>query len=318
LSLRSWDAPHLGVSSLGETEGIHTFLLRDQWQYDILKDLNTLSRYKLVIVGDDRALSDREADTLRNYVRGGGRLLVTGLTGLYDERGKKRSDFALAEVLGVSYVDTNRYPDYYSDQAPPGLLKGEAFKVEPHGAKTLTYFLNPETIWTKGTTVLWQDPPPDPAQRYPLVTLNRFGNGQCIYIAVSIGNTIFLNVRQSGYLDTYAVKLLREALRTLEIQPSVITTTMGTEVVLNKHKGGHVLHLINHLAGPPLWLSDSDHGEVRGVEVAIRKSKIGNPTKAMEIVTGKVIPLRQEGEWIKFDAPPYQVSTAILLQGSGE
>lgn len=38
LSLKNWDAPQLGVAPLGETEGIHTALMRDQWQYDILKE----------------------------------------------------------------------------------------------------------------------------------------------------------------------------------------------------------------------------------------------------------------------------------------
>jgi hypothetical protein len=313
LSLKTWDAPQLGVAALGETEGIHTALLRDQWQYDILKDLSTLDRYQLVIVGDDRAMSDAEANTLRSYVHNGGRLLVTGLTGLYDERGKKRSDFALADVLGLSYSDANRYPHYYTDHAPPGLLEGEAFKVEPHGARILGYFLNPETIWTKGTTVLWGDPPPDPQQRYPLVTLNQFGSGRCVYIAASIGNTILQNVRQGQYLDTYAVKVLREAIGSLEIQPSVVTTAMGTEVVLNRNGEGHVLHLMNYMVGSPLWLSHPDRGEVRGVEVAIRKSVIGNPGKATVIPTGEPIRLRQEGEWIKFEAPPYQASTMILL-----
>jgi Hypothetical glycosyl hydrolase 6/Beta-galactosidase trimerisation domain len=313
LSLKSWDAPQLGVPALGETEGIHTALLRDQWQYDILKDLSTLDHYKLVIVGEHRAMSDTEVSLLRNYVHDGGRLLVTGLTGLYDERGKKRSDFALADVLGVSYLDANHYPHYYSDQHPPGLLEGEAFKVQPRDARILTNFLNPETIWTKGTTVLWQDPPPDPAQRYPLVTVNQFGNGRCVYIAASIGNTILQNVRQGGYLDTYAVKLFRDALGSLGIEPAVVTTAMGTEVVLNRHGANHVLHLINYVAGLPLWLSRPDRGEVRDVEVAIRKSVIGNPSKATEIATGKTIPVRREGEWVKFKAPPYQVSTAILL-----
>lgn len=314
LSLKNWDAPELGVAALGETEGIHTALMRDQWQYDILKDVNSLARYQLVIVGDDRAMSQEEASAFRDYVRNGGRLLVTGLAGLYDERGKKRDDFALADVLGVSYLDTNRYPEYYSDKAPPGLLKGQAFCIKPRTARALTYFVNPETLWTKGTTILWQDPPPDSQQRYPLTTENQFGKGRCAYIAASIGNTILQSVRQDKYLDTYAVQLIREALKTLEIRQCVRTTAMGTEVILNRHGSDYVVHLINYSAGSPLWLSDTERGEVRGVEVAIRQSAISMPFRAMEIETGVNIPLSYEGEWIKFEAPPFRVSTAILLQ----
>ncbi len=115
-------------------------------------------------------------------------------------------------------------------------------------------------------------------------------------------------------MDTYAVKLFRQSLQSLQVRPSVVTTAAGTEVVLNRHGTDYVLHLINYMAGSPLWLSDTDQGEVRGVEVAIRKSVIGDRRKATEIATGKAVRLRQEGEWVKFEAPPYQVSTAILLQ----
>lgn len=314
LSLKNWDAPQLGVPALGETEGIHTALMRDQWQYDILKDLSTLKRYKLVIVGDQRAMSDAEASALRSYAQNGGSLVVTGLTALYDERGNKRSDFAIADALGVSYVDANRFPDYYSDQRPPGFIKGgESFKTQLHGARALRHFLNPENIWTKGTTVLWGDPPPDLQRQYPLMTVNQFGKGRCVYIAASIGNTILQNVRERQYLDTYPVKLLREALISLGIQPFIVTTAMSTEVVLNRYQTSHVLHMINYSAGSPLWLADTNRGQTRGVEVSIKKSVIGSPLKAKEVATGQAISLRDEGEWIKFEAPPFQVSTVILL-----
>lgn len=326
LSIKNWHAPQLGVFALGETEGIHTVLMRDQWQYDILKDLHALESCKLVIVGDHRAMSDGEVAMLRAYVQDGGRLLVTGLTGLYDEHGKKRNDFALADVIGVSYVDVNRYPEYYTDQIPQGLVKGQAFKVNPNGARTLSSFLNPETIWTKGTTVLWQGPGPDIERRYPLVTMNQFGKGRCIYIAASIGNTILgarfgnavpLISRQTQYLDTYPARILTEAIAALQIEPSVITTALGTEVVLCRQKANHILHLINHTAGSPLWLSNTDHREMRGIEVAIKASAIGNATKAKEIATGRDVDLVSDGEWVRFQAPPYRVSSAILIHGSG-
>src|SRR5207247_6330900 len=47
-------------------------------------------------------LSDAQCEQLRDYVRGGGSLIATLETSLYDESGARRPDFGLADVLGVS------------------------------------------------------------------------------------------------------------------------------------------------------------------------------------------------------------------------
>ncbi|MFO0965306.1 MAG: hypothetical protein U0793_06930 [Gemmataceae bacterium] len=49
------------------------------------------------------ALSDTQVKALRDYVLGGGGLVVSGEASLADELGRPRHDFALADLLGVSY-----------------------------------------------------------------------------------------------------------------------------------------------------------------------------------------------------------------------
>ena len=49
-------------------------------------------------------MSNAECQEARTYVREGGSILVTGMTSLYDEEGQPRSDFGLADVLGVNLV----------------------------------------------------------------------------------------------------------------------------------------------------------------------------------------------------------------------
>jgi len=63
-----------------------------------------LSRFKLLVLPESSGLPEEAHEALRRYVRGGGRLLVTGQALLHDEQGNPRDDFALADVLGVSHL----------------------------------------------------------------------------------------------------------------------------------------------------------------------------------------------------------------------
>lgn len=55
----------------------------------------------LLVLPNIGAISDAQAEALRAFVRGGGNLVATGLTSLFDEAGQPRRDFALADVMGV-------------------------------------------------------------------------------------------------------------------------------------------------------------------------------------------------------------------------
>ncbi|HEY4235585.1 MAG TPA: beta-galactosidase trimerization domain-containing protein [Lacipirellulaceae bacterium] len=71
--------------------------------YEQLLDAEHLDRFRLLILPNVAALSDAQCAQLRQFVGRGGSLVATFETSLYDEAGKKRSDFALADLFGVSY-----------------------------------------------------------------------------------------------------------------------------------------------------------------------------------------------------------------------
>ena len=84
-------------------EAFHDALLDMRLQYDIIQFDADLSQYQLLILPDQAALSDEELDKLRANVREGGKLLASGCSALWDETGKRRADFGLADVFGASY-----------------------------------------------------------------------------------------------------------------------------------------------------------------------------------------------------------------------
>src|SRR5215472_6823112 len=65
--------------------------------------LPRLQQFPVIFLANTAILTDREAETLRKYVAGGGALLATWETGLYDLRGNLMKDYAIADLLGVHY-----------------------------------------------------------------------------------------------------------------------------------------------------------------------------------------------------------------------
>lgn len=56
-------------------------------------------RYRVLFMPNCAAMSDAEMETVRRYVRDGGSLVATYETSLYDERGRPRKDFGLADLF---------------------------------------------------------------------------------------------------------------------------------------------------------------------------------------------------------------------------
>jgi hypothetical protein len=63
-----------------------------------------IDRFKLLVLADAAALSDAQCAAIRAYVSRGGSVLATFATSLYDELGRRRDDFGLADVFGVSFA----------------------------------------------------------------------------------------------------------------------------------------------------------------------------------------------------------------------
>jgi hypothetical protein len=63
-----------------------------------------LDRFKLLILADAAALSDAQCAAIRGYVARGGSVLGTFASSLFDETGKRRNDFGLKDIFGVSFA----------------------------------------------------------------------------------------------------------------------------------------------------------------------------------------------------------------------
>jgi hypothetical protein len=76
-------------------------LLAGRVPFDLLgdRDPSACKRYRALVVPEAECMSDEHAAQLVDYVRGGGGLVVTGLTSMYDEWYRARPEPALAPLL---------------------------------------------------------------------------------------------------------------------------------------------------------------------------------------------------------------------------
>jgi hypothetical protein len=86
-------------------QGAYAALLDARIAFDLIleDDLKPaqLARYKAILLPNVAWLSDAQVAQLNAYVKSGGSLLTSFETGLYDENGKPRTDFALASLFGM-------------------------------------------------------------------------------------------------------------------------------------------------------------------------------------------------------------------------
>ncbi|PKQ45373.1 alpha-amylase family protein [Confluentibacter flavum] len=103
-----WGDP-VDTNSKGNTtdylQGIYYALLEGRFVFDLVHDNDLtsegLKNYKALILPNIALLSDQQAESLKGFVNNGGSLLATFETGLYNEKGELRNDFALSEIFDI-------------------------------------------------------------------------------------------------------------------------------------------------------------------------------------------------------------------------
>jgi hypothetical protein len=104
--------PNYGSNSWQQKSGDHSLgmyhvLLENRIPFEMvnasLLDAEHLKPYKLLVLPNISTLSDQQCDLLRQFAEGGGGIVATYETSLYDETGKQRKDFGLNDLFGVSY-----------------------------------------------------------------------------------------------------------------------------------------------------------------------------------------------------------------------
>ena len=115
--------------------------------YDILSEDcladDRLGKYKVLVLGASNCISDKDATTIRRFAENGGTVVLSALTGLFDEQGTRRRRAAFGDVTGYDppRPEINRPAP---DEAPICIDK-------PFGKGRFCYFprLEAERFWAR-------------------------------------------------------------------------------------------------------------------------------------------------------------------------
>ena len=119
---RKFTASFEGGGFIPSILGCAEIFTRAQYPVEIVPSwtlhADSLSRFDLIALPETDALADADGQALRDYVHRGGKLLTTWKPGLVDEKGNKRADFLLADVLKVKYLGEETK---YAEKDGPGI-----------------------------------------------------------------------------------------------------------------------------------------------------------------------------------------------------
>jgi len=181
---------------------LNVALSRAHIDYDILtkKNINELSEYKVIIVPDLYRMSALECEKIREFVKNGGRLYISGAASALSTDGKNKDKFMLSDVMGVEYKEyVDRYPvyvaptpdgqKYFEHFTPkyPAMLPCAVNTVEKTSDSatvlaTITYPYTDARNYLRYSSAISN--PPYEKTDIPAMVYNKFGKGACLYTCV--------------------------------------------------------------------------------------------------------------------------------------
>lgn len=243
------------------SDGMYHALVEERIPFEMVNDrlfeIDNLKAYKLLILPNIAALSNKQCEQLREFVEQGGSLVATFETSLYDEEGKQRADFGLADIFGVSFDNKvegpmrNSYLRLKSDPATKQfhpVLKGledawrimnTIYKVD---VKPTMSFPSPVTLIPTYPDLPMEDVYPriedtDTREIY----LREVGKGRVVYIPGDLDRSFWqmLNVDHGKLLGNAINWALNEAPVVTVKAPGVIDVTTW------RQKNSMTVHLVN-------------------------------------------------------------------------
>jgi hypothetical protein len=250
--------------------GAHQALVYEHLPWSIVLDENMtlagLQKLPVVLVPNAAVLQDEEVAILRQYVASGGKLVVTGFSGLFDTYGNPQQSGALAELIGgraerqldsldnsVRFSEQNlaEYPSLLKGLRADWwfLVKGPGVIYRPTTATPVGELLRPHRTVRQQRGLEGTDWPMSAGKAVgPAILLNRLGRGQVLTFTCSPDYATASEHRQIE-----ARRLLTSAIRWLWPDPLIqvrAPTNVESVITENRREKQVHVHLIGYLAPP--------------------------------------------------------------------
>ena len=217
---------------------------------DRLMEPDRLDPYRVLVLADVAAMSDRQCQQIRDFVAKGGRIVATGETSLYDETGKRRANFGLSDLFGCDYVKTDNgvKNSYLTPHHPHPLTRGledapriiaaaQQLTVKPHDAARQPLTLVPSYPDLPMERVFASPETTDIAS----VFCRTVGKGRVVYFPMDIDRT-FWEVLAPDHLVLLANAVTWAA---DEAAPMTVTGPGIVDIAYWRQKNSATAHVVN-------------------------------------------------------------------------
>jgi hypothetical protein len=305
-------APFAGMA---EVLGLHRIPWRAVHADYVARDAPELD---VLVLPNLAAMSDAQCGAVRRFVEGGGGLVATGETSLYDEEGRRRGDFALAD-LPVAHATGEHRGSFDGPAASPwasgeghsylrmiaGAIRTPALEgfegtdILPFGGRVevvqpgagtevpLTFVPDspqspPENVWMR-----------EPRTAIPALVL-RAGRGRVAYLPADVDRCFGRDrIPDHGRLIANLVRWASRRPMPVEVEgPGLL------DVSLYRQPGRLVLHVVN-LTNPAAFRPyATDLYPAGPLRVRVARPSDLTPARARRLVAGGESPCAIEGDWI--------------------
>lgn len=203
-----------------------------------------LTQFDILLLPEVFVIEEDTAALLKEYVQGGGLIISSGQSGLWNTDSTMRASSSIAELLGTKEAKihteyaANHWSAYLKSLKPDkftGLLSCTTPPVSEHfiettggtSAEVLLTFILPSVKCDDQHWVNWWSPPPGTDSGYPALLRQNCGKGNAYYMAFDFFTMASLESFQYPhelFADLIAMEKLSPALRNITELPEVIRT----------------------------------------------------------------------------------------------
>lgn len=253
-------------------QGAHKAFVYEHIPWSVVLDENAtielLKQVPIILLPNAGVVSDKEVELLLRYVKEGGKLIVTGLSGCYDRMGGLLKTSSLEQLTGAKFIrkldSLDNWVLFRSDAGDsneerqlrhgipvnwPFLVEGPAVMFEPGSAKVIGELMQPYRTTRQREGKEGTDWPMSAESAVgPAVLINRIGKGSVLTFACSPDYSV-----GSEHHIVEARRLLVNAIRLLNPNPRVrITAPVNVEAVVTDEPSARALriHLLGYNSSP--------------------------------------------------------------------
>lgn|GEM_PF-770256 len=228
-------------------QGATKLLIEAHQQFDLVDDLMELDPYRVLIIPEVKDLSDSFLDKVRKFVKEGGVLIASDMTSFYDD------NFKLADVLGVDFIGTSPYSISYVRAVSAAIKENVPNEFACYAniinvrarenTDILGYFVNPLFEKSVSRFHSHNQAPPGLATTYPIATVNEYGKGKAVYIAMPIFSLYF---KEDYYVyRTFLENILNMVYPNNVVKQVKAPRSVEINLMEQKDRNRIILHLIN-------------------------------------------------------------------------